>query len=132
MPGYDNSLNFRGALADFQQLLIAIESLDIVFTHQSVSSVKLHGMIGAAVHDLRTIKLGHGGFLGIRLIVVAQPAGSIEHQAGRIDFKGHVGQLEGIDLETGDRATELFALLAVIQCPFETPLGSAKPHGPDG
>jgi hypothetical protein len=63
VPRNYHPLNLRSALPDVQQLLVTVKSLNIVLFHQAVSAVKLDGVVGTTVHELRALQLAHGGFL---------------------------------------------------------------------
>jgi hypothetical protein len=66
MPCNNDPLNFGSTFPDIQQFLVPVKSLDVILFHQSISPVKLNGVVGTTIHDFRAIEFAHGGFLGKR------------------------------------------------------------------
>ena len=59
---------------------------------------------------------------------VRQPSRVIDEQPRRLDFRGHVGQLELNGLKLADGFAELFALLRVFHRRFASALRHAQPQ----
>src|SRR5262245_13161078 len=74
LAGNDNALDFRGAFADAQQSVIAPETLDIIFLHQPIATVDLHGHVRHFARHFGAVQLGHSRFFAKGLILVGHPA----------------------------------------------------------
>src|SRR5438309_2343492 len=86
----------------------------------------LHSMVGAARRNFRGIELGHAGRQAEVASLVLLPGRLVRHQAGVLDFGGHVRQLEldGLKLRYGP--TELRSLPRVPEGGIVT--GLRKPN----
>ena len=107
LAGDHEALDLGGAFADFGQADVAIVALDVGLGDVAEAAVDLDGFVAAFLAHFGGEELGHGGFFGEGLIVVLEPGGLIDQQAGGIQLCRHVGQLELDGLEVGDGLAEL-------------------------
>src|ERR1051325_9031513 len=106
-------LDLAGALVDGRDLRVAHVALDRVVGRVAVAAVDLHGLDGGPLRELRRVELRHRGFLRERLARVLEPRGAVDEEAGRVDARGHVGELPLDGLVRADGPSELLALLRV-------------------
>src|ERR687892_1175546 len=80
--GDDHLLDLVRALADREDLGVAVEAADGVLLDVAVAAVDLHGLLGAAHREPAGLELGLGG-------------GERERAAGVLQARGLVGQQPG-------------------------------------
>ena len=102
-------------------------ALGRVLLHVAVASEDLDAFDRRPHRHVGGVILGHRRLLFEVEAVVLQPGGPQQHQLRRIEFGGHVGQLELDRLEGGDRLPELHPLLGVFDGVLE-----GRPADPAG
>src|SRR5690242_3677965 len=124
-------LHLVGALADGEDLRVAVEAAHRVLLDVAVAAVDLHGFLRAAHREPPRLELRLRGGEAERAPLVLQPGGLVGEQARRLDLGGHVGEL-GLDgLEPADRLPERAPLLGVGERLVERALGEADAHRRD-
>ena len=113
MLGDHHALHLVGALADLQDLLVAVEARDRVLVHEAVAAVDLERPVRRAVRELARVELRHCRLACEGPALVLQPRRFDHHPAARLDLRRHVREPELDGLEAGDRLPELLALLRV-------------------
>ena len=133
------ALNFAGAFADGAELHVAIIFFRRVILDESVAAVNLHRFVRDAHRHFSGVELGHAGLARKAEVMIAggkravgEPCRAIGQQARRLNFGGHVRQLELDGLKFGDGFAELLALLGVTQRGFISPLRHAQRESGDG
>src|SRR3712207_3273307 len=91
--GDHHLLDLVGALADGEDLRVAVEAAHRVLLDVAVAAVDLHGLLGRAHRQPARLELGLRG--GEREVPpgVLQARGLVRQQPGRLDLRGHVGEL---------------------------------------
>src|SRR3954471_15300181 len=118
-----HALDLRGALADQQQRRVAVEALDLVLLRVAVAAVDAEALLDALLAGLGGEQLGHPGLEVGALAGVLHPRRFAGDEAGGLDLRRHVGELELDRLVLGDRLAEGFALLAIAERQLQRPLG---------
>ena len=129
--GDDDPLNLARALADLQELGVPEEPLDRVFARVSVSSEDLDRFAGHPRGGLGGEELRDGRFPGVGPAFRAQARGIVDQEAGRVDGRGHVGDLLPDRAELSDEDAEGPPLTGVRAGLVESPTGDPDPHGSD-
>src|SRR5215207_3312038 len=130
-PRDHHLLHLVGALADREDLGVAVEAADRVLLDVAVAAVDLDGLLGGAHGEPAGLELGLGGGEAEGLAGVLLEGGLVGEQARGLDLGRHVGEL-GLDrLVLGDRLAEGDPLLGVAQSLVQSPLGEAEAHGGD-
>src|SRR5258707_8702533 len=110
-----HALDLRGALADQEQRRVAVEALDLVLLRVAIAAVDAEALLDALLAGLRGEQLGHPGLEIGALTGVLHASGFAGDEAGGLDLRRHVGELELDRLVLGDRLAEGLALLAVTE-----------------
>src|ERR1017187_353603 len=118
LPCDDQPLNFAGALANRAQLYIAVKLLGGIVLDKSIAAVNLHALVGAAHRNLAAVELRHRGLERGLHTGILHRGRAMSEQAGGIDFRRQIGELERDCLELADRLAELLTLLGVVQRGF--------------
>src|SRR6266542_2560224 len=121
-------LHLVRALADLEDLLVAVEARDRVLVHVAVAAVDLERPVDGAVRELAGVELRHCGLARERLPLVLQPRRLVDEVAPGLDLGCHVHELELNRLEARDRLSELLALLRVGVGEVVRALGEADAH----
>src|SRR4029077_15661853 len=95
------------ALADLEDLLVAVETRDRVLVHEAVPAVDLQRVVHDPVGELAGVELCHRRLERKRAALVLEPRGPVDELAAGFDLDGHVSELEGDRLEAPDRLPEL-------------------------
>src|SRR5215216_7126961 len=111
--GDEDAHDLAGALADLEDLGVAVEAGDGELLHVAVAAVDLDGVAGRGDGGLGGVQLGDGRLAAERLAGVEPGRGLLPGQAGGVGPDLHVGDLEGDRLEPGDRLAERLALAGV-------------------
>src|SRR3954453_13593523 len=90
----DHPLDLARPLADEQQRRVAVYALDLVLLRVPVAAVDAQRLLGAEAAGLRGEQLGHARLEVRSLAGVLQPRGLQRQHAGRLELRGHVGELE--------------------------------------
>src|ERR1700722_14726528 len=130
--GDHEALDLVGALADLQDLRVAVEAGDVAIEQVAGAAEDLHRLADHARRHLAGLQLGHGGLLLERLARIAPRGRVVGEPPGGLDFRRHVGQLELDRLEARDRRAELLAPLRVVQGHPHRPRGGAEGKRRDG
>src|SRR5207302_8825866 len=131
VPRDDHPLDFVRALADLEDLLVAVEPRDRVLLHVAVAAVDLERPVRDAVRQLARVELRHRGFLRERAALVLEPRRLVDEIAPRLDLRGHVRESELDGLELDDRLAELASLLRVALGEVVRALREADGHRRD-
>src|SRR5882757_6063749 len=126
-----HALDLGGPLADQEERGIAVEALDLVLLRVAVATVDAEGVLDVFLPRLRGQELRHAGLEVGALAGVLHPRRFAGDQAGRLQARRHVGELELDRLMLGDLLAEGFALLAVFERQLERSLGDADAAGGD-
>ena len=126
--GDDQPLDLVRALADHHERRVAVVALDRKIGGVADAAVDAHGLGGQLERGLAGEQLGHA-----RLDVAAQTGrlalGRVaREQAGRLQLRRHVGELELDRLVLGDGLAERDPLLGVLERGVEG--GTCHPDGP--
>src|SRR6188472_374449 len=108
-----HALHLVRALADLENLLVAIEAGDRELVHEAVAAVDLERLVDDAVRELARVELRHRRLERERATSVLEPRRLEDELPSRLDLDRHVGELERDGLERADRASELLPLLCV-------------------
>src|SRR5215211_401058 len=104
--GDEDAHDLAGALADLEDLGVAVEAGDGELLHEAVAAVDLDGVAGGGDGGLGGVQLGDGGLAAEGPAGVEPGRGPLPGQAGGVGANLHVGDLEGDRLEAGDRPDE--------------------------
>src|SRR5262249_42780480 len=113
VAGDDHALHLVRALADLEDLLVAVEPRDRELVHEAVAAVDLERCVHGAVREQAGVELRLRRRQRERLSRVLEPGGAVDELPARVDLGRHVGQLELDRLEARDRPPELVPLLGV-------------------
>ena len=80
--GDHDPLHLVRALADLEDLLVAVEARDRVLVHVAVAAVDLQRPVDGAVRELAGVELRHRGLAGERPALVLQPRGLVARARG--------------------------------------------------
>ena len=106
LAGYHHLLDLVGALADREDLGVAVEAADRVLLDVAVAAVDLDRLLGRSDREAAGDQLRLRGGEGERLAGVLLQRGAPGEQAGGLDLGGEVGDLRLDRLELGDRLAE--------------------------
>ena len=131
--GDDQLLNLSRTLEDVVDLRVAVPALDGELARVAVAAEDLDRPLGDPHGDLAGLELRHRA-LGVLEwhLVAAHPRRAPHQQACGVDLELHAGQREGDRLVLDDLATELLALLGVLQRVLVGGAGDAQRLGADG
>ena len=73
-PCDDDTQDFRGAFANFQEFLIPVEAFNVIFLHETIAAVELDCVLGRAAHHFRSVEFCHGSLFGEWLALVLEAA----------------------------------------------------------
>src|SRR5262245_14368139 len=132
MASDDHPLHLIRALADLENLLIAVQAGDGGFLHVPESAVDLQRRVRSPVRELARVELRHRRLACERAPAVLQPGGLVHERAPRLDLGGHVRELEADRLERGDLLSELLALPRVREGEVVGALSEPDAHRRDG
>src|SRR4029077_8246482 len=126
--GDHHLLHLVGALADRQDLGVAVEAADRVLLDEAVATVDLHRLLGRAHREAAALQLRlRRGEAEVAPFVLQHRR--FEHQQpGRLDLGRDIGELRLDRLELGDRLAEGAPLLGVGERLVERPLGQPDAH----
>lgn len=130
--GNRNALHIAGAFVDSADFGVAVEFFDGALLGEADAAEDFNGLAGDVFGDQGGVELGHGGFLDVGELGVAEAGGVVDHEPGRFDLHGHFGELELDSLELGDGFAELAALAGVADGVLEGAVGEADELGADG
>ena len=99
--------------------------------HVARAAVHLDRQIRVADRGLGGVQLGDRGLGGARLARVLEPAGLPHEPAGGLGVHHHVRDHRLHELECADRATELLALLRILNRRVHTTLRDPNAAGRD-
>src|SRR5699024_10608311 len=102
-----------GALADLEDLGVAVVAGHAVLVHEAVAAVDPGGVAGVVHRRLGGDELGDGGLLGGILPRLHVPGGRAPGLAGGVGAGLHAGDFEAHRLVLADRLAEGRALLGV-------------------
>src|SRR5664280_591236 len=112
----DQALNFRSPFEDRVDLRVTVPALDGIFAHVAVTAQDLDRLFGDLDRRLARVELGHRALtVKERLAGRGHPRRTPHQKARRVDVHFHVGELERDPLVLDDGATELLALLRVVE-----------------
>src|SRR5712691_1588814 len=111
LAGNNHLLHLVGALADREDLGVAIEAADRILLDVAVAAVDLDGLLRAAHGQAACLELGLRGGEGEVAPGVLLARGLVNEQARRFDLGRHVGELALDGLELRDRLAEGDSLL---------------------
>src|SRR5882757_6726919 len=114
-----HALDLGGPLADQKEWGVAVEALDLVLLRVAVAAVDAERVLDVFLPRLRGEELGHPGLEVGALAGVLHPRRFAGDQAGRLQARRHVGELELDRLVLGDRLAEGLPLLAVFERQLE-------------
>ncbi len=77
-------------------------------------------------------QLGHRSFFGEFAPLLFEPGSPVDHKAGSLDFRGHIGNHPLDSLKLGDGLPELNAFFRVCNGPLKRPLCQTHRHSCDG
>src|ERR1700722_9772187 len=132
LTGDHHALHLVGALADLEDLLVAIEPRDRVLVHEPVPAVDLQRPVRRPVRELAGKQLGHRGGASERPALILLPGGPVDEQPGGFDLGGHVDELRLHRLGACDRAAELAPLERVGLGKVVAALRQTDAHRSDG
>src|SRR5438874_2168410 len=115
----DHLLHLVGALADREDLGVAIEAADRILLDEAVAAVDLDGLLRAAHGQASCLELGLRSGQGEVAPGVLLARGLVDEQARGLDLGRHVGELALDGLELRDRLAECDSLLGIGQCLIE-------------
>src|SRR5262249_54265408 len=127
-----HSLHLVRALADLEDLLVAVEPRDRELVHEAVAAVDLKRPVRDAVGELAGEELRHSRRLREVAPFVLLPGGLVDEQACRLDLGRHVDEHLLHRLEGRDGPTELLRLARVRVRKFVAALGEPDAHRGDG
>src|SRR5579875_1163964 len=110
-PRDDHLLDLVGALADGEDLRVAVEAADRVLLDVPVAAVDLDRLLGRADGEPAGLQLRLGGGQPEWPALVLQPGGAVREQPRGLDLGRDVRELRLDRLEGGDRPAERAALL---------------------
>src|SRR5437763_1104631 len=129
--GDDHLLDLVGALADREDLRVAVEAAHGVLLDVAVAAVDLHSLLGAAHGEASALELR----LRRREAEVAPgvllAGGLVDEQPRGLDLARHVGELCLDRLKAGDRPAEGAALAGIAQRLVERSLREPHTHRRD-
>src|SRR3954451_6290581 len=128
-PSDDVEHDLVGARADAVQAHVAPHALDAVLLHVARAAVDLDALVGDLDGHARGVELGHRDLPHGVLAVLEAPRGHVDHLAGRLDLRGHLGELVADDLEVADLLAERLALERVAHRHLEAPLRAGDAPG---
>src|SRR3954469_305110 len=129
--GNGGQLHVRRTLVDFADLGVAPILLDRIVFGEAVSAVDFDGKGGHALGDLGSEELGHRSLFDEVHTGILHAGAVINHEAGGLEFSGHLGDLELYALKFGDGLAELLALDRVFAGEFPCAAGKADHLGAD-
>src|SRR5258706_12360363 len=109
----DEALDLARALADLEDLRVAIEAAHRGLVDIAVAAVDLHRFARRAYGDLTRVQFRHRGRVSDRSTLLAQPCGLVDEITRVLDRHSHVGTLERDRLVPTDRPAERLALIRV-------------------
>src|SRR6188472_2712511 len=130
--GDHHPLHLVRALADLEDLLVAVEAGDRKLVHEAVTAVDLESLVDDAVRELAGVELRHRRLERERAASVLEPCRLEDELASRLDLDRHVGELERDGLELADRPPELLPLLCVCVGEVVRALREPDAHRRDG
>ena len=83
-------MHVGGAFVDAADLGGAIELLNGVVLHKTITAEELHALAGDTLGHLGHKVLGHRGFFGVRQAGCFAPCGVVDHQPASFDLGGHL------------------------------------------
>jgi hypothetical protein len=86
-------LHLVRALADLEDLLVAVEPRDRELVHEAVAAVDLERRSSRAVRQLARVELRHRGLAREVAALVLQPRGAVDERAAGLDLRRHVASL---------------------------------------
>src|SRR5438270_3060849 len=115
-PRDDQLLDLGGALEDVVDLGVAVPALDRELARVAVAAENLDRALGNPHGHLSRLQLAHRA-LGVleRDVVASHPRSPPDEQAGGVDLELHPGERERDRLVLDDLASELLALLGVLE-----------------
>src|SRR5713226_4172067 len=122
----DEPLDFRGALIDLRDPLVAVQFLDDVIFDKTIPAVDLDGGVDGPVRGLRGEKLRHARFVRVSTAELLRLCRPIRQQARGVDFRRHVRKLPLDCLEFGDSLAERLPLLRILRGLVQGPLRDAE------
>src|SRR6266571_3170564 len=108
-----HALHLVRALADLEDLLVAVEARDRELLHEAVPAVDLQCGVHHPVREEPCEELRLSGGEAERPALVLEPRGAVDELPPGLDLRRHVGELELDRLEARDRPAELVPLLRV-------------------
>src|SRR5438034_6247356 len=128
----DRPLDLVRALADLEDLLVAVEARDRELVHEAVAAVELERPVRRTVRELAGEELRHRRRLREVAPLVLLPRGAVDEEPRRLDLGRHVDELLLNCLEGRDRPSELLPLACVGVREVVAALGETDAHGGDG
>src|SRR5207253_1729041 len=129
-PRDDEALDLAGAFEKGVDLGVAVPLLDGEVADVAVAAADLDRLLGDLHRHLAGLELRHRAFgLGELATVAAFPQGPPDQRAGGLDLGRHVGEHEGDRLVLDQGASELLALLRVLQGELEGSASDAERLG---
>src|ERR1700742_109128 len=132
LAGDEHPLDLGRALADLQDLGVAVEAADRVFVHEAVAAEDLGGVAGVVHGGVGGGQLGDGRFLLERLPGQHPGRRGVVGQPGHVGASFHVGDLELQTLEPADRAAERVPVMHVTDGLVDAALGEPGRQVRDG
>src|SRR6185437_6985396 len=123
--GDDEPLDLARSLVDLGDLRVAVVALDRELLRVAVAAEDLDRLARLPPRHLGGEELGLRAGLGVRQVVLLQPRGAVDEQAGGVDLRRHVGELVLDGLERRDRLPERVTLLRVLARDVVRRLGDA-------
>src|SRR5664279_2867888 len=127
-----HALHLVRALADLEDLLVAVQPRDRELLHEAVAAVDLQRGVHHPVRQQAGVELRLRRRERERLALVLQPRGAVDELAPCFDLGRHVRELELDGLELRDRPAELLSLLRVRERKVVRALGEPDAHRRDG
>src|SRR6266511_3054231 len=126
--GDEDAHHLAGALADLQDLGVAVEARHRELVHVAVAAVHLDRLARGGHRRLRGVQLGDRGQPAERLAGGQRGGRPLPGQPGGVGPQLHVGDLEGDRLEGGDRLAEGLPLPRVLHAFVDAALAQPGPQ----
>src|SRR3954452_11961751 len=125
---YDHLLYLIRALADREDLRVAVEAADRILLDVAVAAVDLNGLVRRLHREAPRLQLRLRGNEAEVAPLILEPRRLVRQQAGRLDLGGQVGQLRLDGLKARDRLPERAPLLGVGERLVERALCQPDAH----